>query len=43
MDMDEKLMFSVNILGVVTFLAIVFYHFITATPKVLPTQKVELK
>ncbi len=32
-DMDENLMVFVNLVGVVTFLSIVAYHFITATPK----------
>jgi hypothetical protein len=32
-NMDEKLMSFVNALGLVTFLAIVAYHFVTATPK----------
>tara|TARA_A100001035_G_scaffold268069_1_gene252682 strand:- start:10 stop:126 length:117 start_codon:yes stop_codon:yes gene_type:complete len=32
-DMDEKLMNFVNLLGLVTFLAVVAYHFVTATPK----------
>jgi hypothetical protein len=32
-DMDENLMTFVNILGVITFSSIVFYHFITATSK----------
>lgn len=29
-DADEQLMVFVNLLGVVTFLSIVFYHFVTA-------------
>lgn len=33
MDMDEGLMNFVNTLGVITFLSIVAYHMITATPK----------
>ena len=33
MDQDEQLMVFVNLLGVVTFLSIVFYHFVTATEK----------
>jgi hypothetical protein len=32
-DMDANLMVFVNILGVITFSAIVFYHLVTATPK----------
>ena len=32
-DMDANLMIFVNILGVITFSAIVFYHLVTATPK----------
>eukprot|EP00596_Hydrurales_sp_CCMP1899_P007906 CAMPEP_0119035084 /NCGR_PEP_ID=MMETSP1177-20130426/2051_1 /TAXON_ID=2985 /ORGANISM="Ochromonas sp, Strain CCMP1899" /LENGTH=40 /DNA_ID= /DNA_START= /DNA_END= /DNA_ORIENTATION= len=32
-EMDANLMTFVNILGVVTFSSIVFYHFMTATPK----------
>jgi hypothetical protein len=32
-DMDENLMTFVNILGAVTFVSIVVYHVITATPK----------
>lgn len=31
--MDEKLMQFVNALGLVTFVSIVIYHIITATPK----------
>ena len=31
--MDENLMHFVNTLGVITFVSIVFYHFVTATPK----------
>jgi hypothetical protein len=30
---DEKLMTFVNVLGLVTFLSIVFYHFVVATKK----------
>ena len=30
LDADEQLMVFVNLLGVVTFLSIVFYHFVTA-------------
>lgn len=33
MDLDDSLMAFVNALGVVTFLSIVAYHFITATAK----------
>lgn len=33
MDMDERLMMVVNILGVITFSSIVVYHMITATQK----------
>jgi hypothetical protein len=33
MDMDEKLMNFVNVLGVITFCSIVVYHFVTSTPK----------
>jgi Oligosaccaryltransferase len=32
-QMDENLMHFVNTLGVLTFVSIVVYHFITATPK----------
>jgi hypothetical protein len=32
-NMDEKLMSFVNLLGLTTFLSIVAYHFVTATPK----------
>jgi len=32
-NMDEKLMNFVNLLGLTTFLSIVAYHFVTATPK----------
>ena len=32
-DMDQNLMNFVNVLGAVTFVSIVAYHFITATPK----------
>ena len=33
MDLDENLMVFVNGVGVVTFVLIVAYHFVTATPK----------
>lgn len=33
MDLDESLMNFVNALGVITFISIVAYHVITATPK----------
>jgi hypothetical protein len=32
-NMDEKLMSFVNLLGLTTFLSVVAYHFVTATPK----------
>jgi hypothetical protein len=32
-DMDENLMTFVNVVGVITFVSIVVYHIITATPK----------
>ena len=32
-DMDQNLMTFVNVLGAITFVSIVVYHFITATPK----------
>ena len=32
-QMDENLMVFVNTLGVITFVSIVFYHFVTATAK----------